>query len=377
MKKRFLVLFSILILSLSLIGCGKKEEPKPVEDQVGQNVEEDLTRTVVDMLGREVEIPSKPDKFVAIGGGCLRLYTYIGQPEKIVGVEEFEKNDGIKPPYSTVNTEIYSNLPTIGQGGSKGGTNPEQIISVNPDVIFATFTTDVKAADELQEKTGKPVVVLLYGQVGLFDQEIYDSFKLIGQVTGNETRAEELIGLMEAYNEDLVNRTKDVANEDKPSVYVGGLGNNGPKGIESTSGDYILLNVVNVVNVVDETGERGALIIDKEKILDWNPDYIFIDLNGYGLVKEDYGKNPNLYDSLKAVKEGRVYSQLPYVHNRSNLETAIVDAYYIGKTIYPERFEDIEISQKADEIYLNFLGETFYDNIVGTYGELGKLVIGQ
>lgn len=58
---------------------------------------------------------------------------------------------------------------------------------------------------------------------------------------------------------------------EKPSVYVGGLGARGTHGIESTQGNYSLFNAVNAKNVVDETGQTGSIMIDKEKLIEWDP----------------------------------------------------------------------------------------------------------
>lgn len=43
-------------------------------------------------------------------------------------------------------------------------------------------------------------------------------------------------------------------------------------------------------------------MIEREKLLDWNPDIIFIDEGNFDLVKQDYQKNTDFYKSLKAVK---------------------------------------------------------------------------
>ena len=368
MKKRILLIVLVFIFGFSIIACsdihGKSREQ-------GKNLgeKEEDTIVILDLLGREVPIPKNSSRFVNVGVGCLRLYTYVAPLEKLVGVEQNEKEEKIGVPYSTLNSDIFINLPTIGQGGPKGVVDPEQILMVKPDVIFNTYATDIDAADELQSKTGIPVVVLNYGEIDLFNQDLYESLLLIGRVTGEEERAEEVVKLLKGYHDDLVSRTKDV--KDSPSVYVGALGSKGVQGIESTRGDYTLLNVLNVKNVVDDTGVKGSVKIDKEQLLNWDPEYIFIDINGYHLVKEDYKRNPKLYDNLSAVKENRVYSQFPYNKLNTNIETAIVDAYYIGTVLYQERFSDILIKEKADEIYISFLGKPFYETMVEDYQDLG------
>ena len=81
------------------------------------------------------------------------------------------------------------------------------------------------------------------------------------------------------------------------------------------------------------------------------------------LVNEDYAVNKDFYDSLSAVREGRVYAQVAYNWYTTNVETAVVDAYYAGKIIFPEQFSDIDMEEKANEIYTALLGEkasTYY-----------------
>ncbi|MFW6013776.1 MAG: hypothetical protein ACOCZ6_05350 [Nanoarchaeota archaeon] len=45
----------------------------------------------------------------------------------------------------------------------------------------------------------------------------------------------------------------------------------------------------------------------------------------------------------------------------------------MGKVLYPEEFSDINISEKADEIYENFVGEGLHEEMVEMYGELERI----
>ena len=118
-------------------------------------------------------------------------------------------------------------------------------------------------------------------------------------------------------------------------------------------------------------------MIDKEKLLAWNPDFIFIDQGGFAAVVEDYQKNPVFYESLGAVQSGHVYAQLPYNYYNTNLGTAIADAYYLGKVIYPDAFADIDPAQKADEIYRALLGQPVYAQMAESFGGFNQLTLGE
>ncbi|MBN2007018.1 MAG: iron ABC transporter substrate-binding protein, partial [Anaerolineae bacterium] len=306
------------------------------------------------------------------GPGALRLYVYAGNLDYVVGVEQIEANNPTGRPYLLANPGLAS-LPVIGQGDPNNAPDPERILTVTPDVIFSTYATEASVSDELQAKIGIPVVAISYGHTGfgatnLFAQGVPDSLKLIGEVIGDSAKAQAAIDFLNQALEDLGQRTAGIPEAGKPSVYVGALGARGAHGIESTQGNYSLLNAIHAKNVVDETGESGSLMIDKEKLLAWDPDYLFIDQGGLAAVLEDYQKNPTFYESLSAVQNGQVYAQLPYNYYNTNIDTALADAYYLGKILTPAAFADVDPVQKADEIYKALLGQPVYAQMTEAFG---------
>ncbi len=393
MKKQTRVLLSLIVaFALFFSGCTSTEQavPEPVaeekagvaepaseetspESEVAEEVGQEIT--VTDMMGREITLPAPATHVVAIGPGALRLYVYAGNLDYVVGVEQMETGDVSGKPYMIANPDLAS-LPVIGQGGPNNAPDPEKILTVAPDVIFSTYATDAAAADELQAQTGIPVIVINYGGFGvtsIFGENIQKSLMVIGQTIGDTSKAESSFAFIQQAREDLEGRTKDIGDADKPSVYIGGLGSRGTHGIESTQGAYALLDVIHANNVVDETGESGSVMIDKEKLLEWNPDFIFVDQGGFATVLEDYKKTPDFYNALSAVKNGQLYSQLPYNYYSTNIDTAIADAYFLGKVIYPEAFADIDPAAKADEIYTALLGVAIYEQMKENFGGFGEL----
>jgi len=151
------------------------------------------------------------------------------------------------------------------------------------------------------------------------------------------------------------------------------LGMKGFHGIESTAAEYGPFDAVGVVNVVDETGSSGSIMIEKEKLLSWDPDIIFIDEGGLHLVRDDYRKNKKFYQSLKAFNNGRVYGQIPFNYYAANIDTAVADAYFVGKVVFPEQFKDVDPIKKADEIYSFMLGKPLYDQMAGDFGGFKKI----
>jgi iron complex transport system substrate-binding protein len=366
-KKVLLLLIIISMLFIFLLsGCTSKSVVKVNSDS--------NTISITDMLGRDVLIKSAAKKVVAIGPGALRLYCYVGGVEKISGIEQIEKDNATGRPYILANPSL-TNLQIIGAGGPNNSPDAEKILELKPDVIFTTYVSDKSAADNLQSKTGIPVVAISYGKVSAFDPNVYESIKIIGKTIGDEKRAQQVVEFMKKCENDLDNRTKGISNNQKPNTYVGALSMKGLHGIESTQGNYSLFNAVHALNVVDETGRTGSFMIDKEKLIVWNPDKIFIDFGGLTIVKADYKKNLEFYKTLTAFNSGEVYSLLPYNFYSTNIDTAMADAYYIGKVLYPEKFKDIDIEKKANEIYKFLLGKEVYSQMTEDFGELEEIML--
>lgn len=360
MKKLF-TLISIFLCAALLFGCGPAVQPIP-----------DSSRTVTDYTGRTVSIPAEIERIAALGPSALRLLCYAGQAGKVVGVEQFEKELTVTKLYTYVHPEL-AELPVIGQGGGGGGSPfPEELVQLRPDVIFAAY--DRQAADALQAQTGIPVVTV--SSYGVFAEETDFSLSLIGEVLDCAERTDALIAYTAACKEDLAARTADIPEAERPAVYAGGVGFNGPHGFDGTHAHYPPFDAIGARNVVDETGEEGAFLIELEKVLAWQPDVIFLNPENLYLVNEDYAKNPDFYNSLTAVQQGEVYTQLPYNYYSTNIELAIADAYYAGCVLYPERFADIDIASKADEIFETFLGVPFYEDLAASGNRFEQLVIG-
>jgi len=358
MIKRLSILMAVLFLvPLLLYGCG-------AGDSANDNGQE---MAITDSLGRVVTVPADAESFIAIGPGCLRLYCYVGDVDKLVGIEQTEVTDGVTGrPYARANEGLLQ-LPVIGPGGPGNAPDPEKILEVAPDVIFTAYNSDVAAIDELESKTNIPVVALSYGVVSVFDPEVDRSLELIGKITGKEERAAEVVQFFAECKEDLASRTQGIPIESQPGVYLGAQSYRGLHGIESTSGNYALFDAVNVRNVVAEEGINEYVMLDKEKLLDMDPDIIFLDAGGLAIVQDDYNSNPLFYRALSAFKNGKVYMQLPYNYYSANIDIALCDAYYIGSIIYPDRFSDLDIVSKSNEIFKELLGKELYDGVAGEY----------
>ncbi|MBC3887025.1 ABC transporter substrate-binding protein [Acetobacterium paludosum] len=361
MKKILIVVLSLLMV-VSCAACSSTS---------AQSTNSATTKVITDSLGRQVEVPTKINSVGSLG--VMRLLTYMGAADLVTGATDMDNVQELTRPYTLVNPN-YAALKQIGQGGA-GGIVPfeEEIVKLVPDVIFVV--SDYTQADELSAKTGIPVVAI--DNPGLFDGKMSASMNIIGEVLGKQDRAKAVNEFMDAAKKDLNDRTKDIADASKPSVYNGALNFKGKHGFDGTSAKYGPFVAINANNVVDQTGQSGTFIIDLEQILAWNPDIIFLNPENMDLVNQQYAQNPDYFNSLNAVKNNKVYTQLAYNNNYTNIEIALADAYYAGTVIYPDKFKDINPEKKADEIFKFLLGQELYSKYAAAGQGFGSLTIGK
>lgn len=391
-KSKKVIFIGILILALiASSGCtgesgpGEKAGDNAPAEAAGtttgtSKLTESAGITITDGLGRNVSIPDDVKSVVCSGAGCLRYLVYLQAQDLVVGVDSMEKQENSIEgrPYALANPQL-KDYPLIGE--ARGKDDPEKIINVNPQVILKTSMIGQSSAptaaeaDTLQSKTGIPVVSMPYGSLSSEEgkAEMYGSLRTMGEVVGKQERAEEIIAYIEATMKDLENRTADIPESERKTVYVGGVSIAGAHGIISTEPAYAPFLWVNANNVAAGMGAEHADIA-KEALVDWDPDYIFIDVGTLQLGNEGaIGelKNDESLQGLSAVKNGNVYGVIPYNFYSTNYESVLANAYYVGKVLYPDRFEDIDPEAKANEIYTFFLGKPVFSDLNGQYNDTG------
>jgi iron complex transport system substrate-binding protein len=368
--------FVLLVITIACAGC---------VESTGQQASNQTSGvvTVQDSLGRNVTIPSDPTRIICTGTSCIRYVVYLDAEDKLAAATSADQaNSSVTHedrPYVLANPQ-FANLPSL--GSSDSSINQEQIVALHPQVIFAfvsasNLSTDgLTSADVLQAKTGIPVIAETPGAITTDDgwSQIYTTFRHMGHVLHKEQRAEELITYVNASISDLENRTGNISASEQKTAYIGGLGYGGAHGITGTQSVYPPFEWVHVKNVAGNYTHQSSVEFSKESLIYVNPRYIFLDANTLSIQEGISGfeeiKNPVFSDML-AVRNGDVYAVFAYNHGSTNIDTALADAYFIGKTVYPDRFADIDPKEKADEIYTMFVGKPVFDQLNGNCNDLG------
>lgn len=354
-QKKLFVLILMLCLALVLSSCGKEKDGSAV--------------TVTDMAGREVKIaPGSYKKVVCIGAGALRMYSYIGDVKLLCGVEDIDNLtlesrpkvfDASPRPYVMGFGDVFSKLPSCGTGGPNAQTaEAEKILSCGPDIVISEYE-DADKANALQAQLGVPVITLRSGPAGVFGEEFKGSMRLLGKVFAADKRAEELVSFVENETKELGARTADIAESAKPSVYVCGLGNWGTANHLMTAENYTTFAAANIKNAVSGLGIKGIGAIEEEKFvsLGETTDIMFIDAAAVKNITPLYKADKTLFDTCKAWQNGEVYLVMAYNSYYTNYEIALSNAWFMAKTVYPDRFTDIDVDAKLNGITKMFLGK--------------------
>lgn len=376
--KRMAALLLALVMTLTLLGCGQVQDTTP--DDASTDTD---TVTVTDMIGREVTVtPGSYQRVVCVGAGALRMYSYIGDTALLCGVEDIDNTtladrpkmfDGVARPYVLVYGDVFAALPSCGVGGPNAqAAEAEKILSCQPDIIISEYE-DVEKADALQQQVGVPVIALRAGVDGVFAEAFPGSLRLLGQLFGREDRAEELISFIESETAEITRRTADVAEADKPGVYICGLGNWGTTNHLMTSQSYAAFRVANIRNAVTDLGTDAVQAIEAEKFaaLGDSMDIMLIDAAAVKNIAPLYQEDPTLLDTCKAWQTGQVYLEMAYNAYYTNYEIALANAWFAAKCVYPDLFADVDMTAKTNEITQAFLGQELAEQIFACPSSFG------
>lgn len=380
MFKRLLMLFAVAMVVFGAFAASVSESSAPAKAQ---------SVVVTDMVGRQVEIvPGSYTRVVCIGAGALRLYSYINGSDLLCGVEDIENKtlqnrpkmfDSVALPYHIAFGDVFASLPSCGVGGPQAQVaEAEKILSCNPDIVISEYE-DVDKSNALQEQLGVPVITLKPGQ-SVFADAFKDTLRLLGKVFCREERAEEIVSFVETETQAIRARVDAIAEADKPSVYICGLGNWGTTNHLMTSPNFPLFEVAGVKNVLTDLATKGNQSIEKEKFvaIGSDIDIMIIDAAAVKNIRPLYAEDSTMFDSVKAWKEGEVYLQLAFNAYYTNYELALADTWFIAKSVYPQLFGDIDMNAKLDEITKIFLGKAMAEEVFsfptskGAYGRIGS-----
>ncbi|WP_412519387.1 ABC transporter substrate-binding protein [Staphylococcus simulans] len=179
--------------------------------------------------------------------------------------------------------------------------NKEQLLKAKPDLILAHESQKGTSDKVLSDLEKKGIKVVYVSEAHNFD-EIYDTFKQIGKVTGRESQADTLVydtkHRVDAVLKDVPKHEKaptvflEVSHE--PEIYTAG---------KNTFFNY-MIEELHAKNSFEDL--EGWKKVSKESIIKHNPNVL---ITTEGITRSDYLKvirKRGGFENLEAVKKGRM-----------------------------------------------------------------------
>ena len=165
-----------LLLSLVLAGCTGR--PPATRDSAATPAQDPAIRSYVDGIGRRVVLPVRPTRIVSLAPSVTEVLYLLGASDRLVGV--------------TIHCDWPEDARRKPKIGDLLNPNPELILESKADLVIASTAGNDRAAVLKLADLGLPVFVTAPRTVAA----ILDTVKAIGDVTGCEDRAGELIRAM-------------------------------------------------------------------------------------------------------------------------------------------------------------------------------------
>lgn len=266
---------------------------------------------VTDDLGRTLALTRPPQRIASLSAGHTEVLFAIGAGGQVAAVDLFSDY----PPETATRTRIDAFQ-----------FNPEAVAAAQPDLVLLTY--DPGGAVEALERLNIPV---LFVKVPASIEGVLASILLLGQVTGHEGEAGELVAETRARIEAVREKARRsgpgprVFHELDATLYTASA--------KSFVGDlYAILGAENIA--ADASQEYPQL--SQEVVIARDPEVIILADEAQGESAETVAARPG-WAGVSAVRNGRVYTVNPDLVSRPG--PRLVEALEaLAALLYPNAF---------------------------------------
>lgn len=332
-KKNSIILIVLLILIL-LMGCSNSKNTSAEKVQ---------TFTVIDCIGREVEIPQEVNRVACTYTVTGHIVTMLGDGDKIVAVSNGLRRDKLLH-------KISPNIKDASLVKVNGSLNIEELLNCNVDVVFLAgdMAHDKKETAKL-EKFDIPYLVVDFKSI----EEQQYLVSMIGKVLDREEEAAEYNNFYNQIIETVSERTQKIPNEERLIIY-----HSINEATCTVAENTLPAEWMKIAGAIDVSlGEDLIFDGDKyyanlEQILMWNPEVILCNEDGV----DQYIREKDQWQCIDAVKNDKVFL-LPVGISRwghtTSIETPLAIAW-VSNLLYPQYCSDIDVEGLTKEFYQKF-----------------------
>ena len=271
---------------------------------------------ITDQLGRRVVL-EPPQRIISLAPSNTEILFALGLADRLVAVTDYCNY----PPEAKTKPSI----------GGFSTPNIEEIVALSPDLVLATSIHENKIIPQLESK-GLTVFALAPKTL----DEVLASIKLMGEVTGKEKEADELLKKMQDRIKVVTDKTSSLPEAKRPAVFyltwhdplmTSGVGTLLQELIQKAGGRNIFAEVI------------GTKSVDLELLVARNPQVMIagVGMGSGGDKTYQYLKTESRLQNTEASKNGRIYQINMDLTGRAG--PRIVDGLeQFARCIHPEIF---------------------------------------
>lgn len=317
-------------------------------------------RQVTDQLNRTVTLPDHITRAVVLQHQTLNLLVQLDAMPQVVGVlTSWQKQLG--PNY----LRLAPSLAKMPMPGDLTAVNIESLLALHPQVVFVANYAPADMIAQI-EQAGIPVVAIslrrepaaqagkinpvLENEDRVYNLGLQDGIRLIGKVMGREALADAMVKDVFQQRALVAKRLQDIPEDQRVRVYMAN-----PDLTTYGSGKYtgLMMQHAGAVNVAAKD-IQGFKQVSIEDVLKWNPAVIFVQ-ERYPDVVQQILTSPQ-WQPIEAVKHKRVYLMPEYAKawGYPMPEALALGELWMAKTLYPQRFTDVDLQQHVDSYYQRY-----------------------
>lgn len=323
------------------------------------------TRIIKDQLGFDVELPPAKDiKRIAIHKLLPLPSVYAvykgGNVDGLISMPP----DSLNAAKNSILAKYAPDILNVSIDYYKGGElNMEELLKLKPDVVFYAGGEEERqqfvnagipaVGFSTVTPNGPNTIETLNAWISLMEQVFEEGSKVTGITEYAKEAQDEINKRLADIPEDQRKKVLMIGHYSDTNFTLGGFS------------DY-WISVTGGVNV--GKGTQGN--VNMEQVYSWAPDIMFISTLS-DFFPEDFYNNTTVegadWSGVPAVINKQVYKFPLGMHRWWPPSTdAPLSLWWIAKTTYPEKFEDINMDEKIKEYYKKFYGMDLTDEDVNS-----------
>jgi iron complex transport system substrate-binding protein len=324
-------------------------------DQIKKIIKAEETYLIFkDSVGSVVTVKMPVERVAILSSMATEAIKVLKAEKLVVGVDKSTAKDQI----------FFPDLCKLSLIGTSSEPDIESIISMHPNIVLCTGSigaSRTKLEDELKG-TGITVVRLDFYK----DASMLNEMEMLGYIMNKREEAEDFSDFYGGYLKLILDRTKELSENDKPKVYMESHDNYVAHSIGT--GFNTRCAIAGGKNIVAEANLTGGTagsypVVDPEWVMEQNPDIIIKNpsskvVAGYGTdntselkaIFEEVKERPEL-TNVSAIKNEKIY----VISAISGGPKIIIGTVYMAKWFHPDLFKDLDPQTVHQEYLTRFL----------------------